>query len=126
MSIYNESSVVSDGCLFILKRISLGCYDVYHDNMLAFEAMDANHEQYNNDTRLLVREIKRLRKIERDEVASANIKSLEVHGGYIGEKETKVMMDLRLKYALDKSGVCKKLFINEAVREKLEKEGLLW
>lgn len=125
MSNYIESKANLNGNDYVLRRKSLGCYIVYFNNMIVFEEMTKDSENYNDDTNAIIKHIKKLTKEEREISANTMIKELDNSSLNIGSDEIKVMIDRRLNMKMKLIGTTKKQFINEAIAEKLEKEGLL-
>lgn len=126
MNNYIECEVRINGFDLLFRRKSLGCYDVYMNNMVMFEDMTKDSEQYNSDTKAIVSHIKKLIKEENAVNARSSIKDLDDLSVKIGEDDVKVKIDRRLNMKLKLVSTTKKRFINEAIAEKLEKEGLLW
>ncbi len=125
MTNYVESEIISDGLTLVLRRVSLGVYNVSYNDIIAYSLVDSNFETYNKETKLIVGEVKRLTKLEKKQSNNHLINSLDNESTVLGvfDCRFKLRPDLHLK--MKNISTTKVRFINEAIAEKLIKEGLL-
>ena len=117
---YEVSS--SDGVAF-----DIGC-ELYADgNYLVFAEKTALQEssEHNDDINAVIRLTKNLIKAEKARTFESIGKKLEVLGSNVGTRKKHIDLDNRSYYAMKRNNIVMNQFINLAIAEKLERDGLL-
>lgn len=120
----NSFLIFSNGTNFMIKEKSNGLYDAYANNILTYTDLHSKHEHWNDDFPTIIKELKNREKIKKLQKMNLIDNDEDMTKTYYPSRIAKCFINKMQKERIE-NGLNITSFINEAIAEKLIKEGLL-